>query len=681
MAITGPFESRRGENWNKMSKQKKKAPVSKQAAAPPKAPAKPKNWWEKPLFHRLGLFLLGFLLYANTLGFDYALDDAIVIYDNEFTMQGAEGIDEILKYDTFRGFFKVEGKEQLVSGGRYRPLSQILFALEVELFGKNPMVGHLGNALLYGLLVMLIYQLTLLFFKKEKTDKARWIALATALLFAVHPLHTEVVANIKGSDEILALLGGLSAIYFSLRAFDHNKWGGHIAAAGLFLLGLLAKENAITLVAVVPLAYYFFRGLPLWKTIVPTLPFLAAALVFILIRTSVVPLELGKPSGELMNNPFLKLVNNQWLAFDPGEKFATIFYTLGKYLQLLVFPHPLTHDYYPRHIPIMSFGNPWALLSLLLYLAMLGYALWGLLRKKPLSFGVWFYLLTLSIVSNIVFPIGTNMGERFIFMPSFGFCLFAGMGLYAIIEKRPAIRKNVGYAGIVILALLAGKTVVRNLVWKDNYTLFTSDVKISPNSAKLQNSVGGATIEYAGKLKDEPLRRAQLEKAIAHLKEALRIHPTYKNAYLLLGNAHNYLQRFEESIQYYDTALRLDPNYAEAIRNRAETYRDAGKYFGEKEQNPVKAELYLQKALKEMPKDYETHRLLGVAAGVQGKHQEAIQFFTQATGIDPGNADAWFNLALAWRESGNLIESKKYEQKAFELDPNIVQKRSRPGGQ
>ncbi|MBK7336138.1 MAG: hypothetical protein IPJ00_08180 [Saprospirales bacterium] len=83
-------------------------------------------------------------------------------------------------------------------------------------------------------------------------------------------------------------------------------------------------------------------------------------------------------------------------------------------------------------------------------------------------------------------PIGTNMGERFIFMPSFGFCLFVGMGLYAIIEKRPAIRKNVGYVGIVILALLAGKTVVRNLVWKDNYTLFTSDVKISPNSAKLQ---------------------------------------------------------------------------------------------------------------------------------------------------------------------------------------------------
>ncbi|MBK7336137.1 MAG: hypothetical protein IPJ00_08170 [Saprospirales bacterium] len=82
-----------------------------------------------------------------------------------------------------------------------------------------------------------------------------------------------------------------------------------------------------------------------------------------------------------------------------------------------------------------------------------------------------------------------------------------------------------------------------------------------------------------------------------------------------------------------------------------------------------------------MPKDYETHRLLGVAAGVQGKHQQAIQFFTLAAGIEPGNADAWFNLALAWRESGNLVEGKKYEQKAFEIDPNIIQKRSRPGGQ
>lgn len=625
-----------------------------------------------------GLFLLGFLLYANTFGHQYALDDAIVIYDNEFTVKGVEGIGDILKYDTFRGFFKVEGKDQLVTGGRYRPLTLILFALQVEFFGQNPFIGHLVNALLYGLLVVLIYKLILLFFKREKSEKAQWIALATAALFAVHPVHTEVVANIKGADEIVTMLGGLAAIYFSLRAFDSGKWTGHLLAAGLFFLGLMAKENAITLVAVVPLAYFFFRDVPPLKTIPLTLPFLVVALVFIAIRGAVLGWGLGEPSLELMNNPFVKLADNRWVPFSAGEKMATIFYTLGKYIQLLIFPHPLTHDYYPRQIPIMTFAQPDALASLLLYLGLLGYAIWGLLRKKALSFGVWFYLLTLSIVSNIVFPIGTNMGERFIFMPSLGFSLAVVMLLYQLKDKKTDLKPLVTWGGALILAVFAILTLVRNPVWKNNYTLFTTDVNTSPNSAKLQNSAGGETIEYAITLTDENMRNVQLEKAVGHLKEAIRIHPTYKNAYLLLGNAHNYLRRYDESLSYYDVALKLDPNYPEALRNRAVTYRDAGKYAGETQQNPVKAESYLQKALEALPNDYETLRLLGVATGVQGKNQEAIQYFSLAAQAQPENADAWLNLAIAYYNSGNPEEAKKYEQKALEIDPNIFKNRSNP---
>ena len=646
-----------------MAAAKKSKPLPKKAAP----------FWQNPRLWPWALFLLGFALYANTLGHEYALDDAIVIYDNEFTTQGVEGMGGILKYDTFRGFFKVEGKDLLVSGGRYRPLSLLLFALEVELFGLNPMIGHLVNALFYGLLVVLIYRLLLLFFKNEKTEKARWIALATALLFAVHPVHTEVVANIKGLDEILTMMGGLGAIYLSMRAFDRGKWLGHVLAAAVFMLGLLAKENAITLVAVVPLAYYFFRGLSLPRALVPTLPFLLTAGIFIAIRASVLGWGLGEPSMELMNNPFLKLADGRWVHFSFGEKMATVFFTLGKYLQLLIFPHPLTHDYYPRQIPVMTFANPWALLSLLLYLGMLVYALWGLIRRKALSFGIWFYLLTLSIVSNIVFPIGTTMGERFIFMPSLGFCLFAAMGLY---QLKPGWRKGISWAGAAVLLLFAVKTITRNPVWKDNYTLFTTDVKTSPNSAKLQNSAGGETIQYAMQLKDEGVRNALLEKAVGHLREAVRIHPTYKNAYLLLGNAHNYLRRYEQALTYYDQALQLDPNYREAINNRALTLRDAGKYAGEQENNPVKAEAYLRQALEALPNDYETLRLLGVATGIQRKTDEAIRYFSQAAQVEPDNADAWLNLAIAYYQAGRQDEGRQYEQKALDLDPEVLQKRN-----
>jgi hypothetical protein len=200
-----------------------------------------------------GIFLLGVLLYANSLFFDYAVDDAIVIYDNEFTTKGVAGIPALLKYDTFRGFFKVEGKENLVAGGRYRPLTPIMYAIEVQLFapkkrdangqvvkdkdgdtvydpnedGKLNMVkfiGHLVNVLLYGLTGVVLFWLLLKMLAKDgrlsvAQGYAPFVALGATLLFMVHPVHTEVVANVKGRDEIVSLLGSLAALYLSLKAF------------------------------------------------------------------------------------------------------------------------------------------------------------------------------------------------------------------------------------------------------------------------------------------------------------------------------------------------------------------------------------------------------------------------------------------------------------------------------
>ena len=107
--------------------------------------------------HKWLIFAFAFLLYGNTLTHEYTQDDAIVIYDNMITTKGFSGIPGILKYDTFYGFFKVEGKDKLVAGGRYRPLTLVMFAVEYAFFGNNPMIGHLGNILLYGLLGVVLY--------------------------------------------------------------------------------------------------------------------------------------------------------------------------------------------------------------------------------------------------------------------------------------------------------------------------------------------------------------------------------------------------------------------------------------------------------------------------------------------------------------------------------------------
>lgn len=669
-------------------KNKPTTPTPKPAKAPVSTPVDTTtDWLGNRRLHIIALFFVGAMLYANTFGHDYALDDAIVITDNMFTTKGVEGISGILKYDTFYGFFKEEGKATLVAGGRYRPLSLVTFALEYQIFGKNPMVGHIANSLWYGLTVVVLYLLLLQLFGESQKDRTRtfFIALTASALFAAHPLHTEVVANIKGRDEILALLGSLGALYFSLRAFrEKYKAWMHIFVGIIFLLGLLSKENAITFVAVAPLTFYYFTKAKPSTIALQTLPFVAAALVFLLIRNPIVPMtSLGDTSLELMNNPFLKIEGNEYVPFTAAERLATVFYTLGKYLLLLFVPHPLTHDYYPRHIGVMNWGDWQSLLSLAAYLALGIYALLGLRHKDPVSYGIWFYLLTLSIVSNLVFSVGTNMAERLLFMPSVGFCLAISAGIWQLAARNNK-KKDFWKPAFIGLAIVVGlfgiKTLLRNPVWKNNFTLFTGDVNISPNSAKLRNAAAGELITTFEKLPQEEREKNKpmLTEAVGHLNEAVKIHPNYKNAYLLMGNAHIYLNEFETAVADYQKALALDADYKEAQGNIAVAYREAGKYQGEKLNNLPKAMEYLEKAYQLNPEDYETVRLLGVASGMAGNHPRALQLFTKGTQMQPDNAGAWLNLGFAYYNNNNKTEGDKYVAKAEAMQPGISKQGAQP---
>ncbi len=637
------------------------------------------GWYTNFRLHLWIVFFFGFLLYANTFTHDYTQDDAIVITDNMYTEAGVNGIPGILSKDTFFGFFKEEGKANLVAGGRYRPFTLVLFAIEYQIFGENPTVGHVMNALLYGITGVLLYLVLLEFFSSPKSKaKAYWIALTGAVIFVAHPLHTEAVANIKGRDEIAALLFSLAALYLSLKAFQKKKLIWNIGAAILFFIALLSKENAITFLAVTPLAYYFFTKSKAKQIALQTVPFILSAIVFLIIRSSVLGGAglTGNPSLELMNNPFLKWTGSGYVLMSFGEKMATIMFTLGKYLQLLFVPYPLTHDYYPRHIEMMSWMDWRVLLSMLAYVGLGIYAVLRFPKKDPVSFGILYFLITLSIVSNVVFPVGTNMSERFLFMPSVGFCIVIAVLTYRLsqFKKRTDFKQVIPYLGLVVVItlLFSGITFARNFAWKDNYTLFTTDIHKSPNSAKLRNAVGGELTAQSINA-DENTREAMLTEAIGHLQEAVKIHPTYKNAYLLLGNAHSYLEQYQQAIAYYDKALELDPNYQQAIQNKAVTYRNQGRYYGEEKNNLAASLQSLEKAYQLNPNDYETLRLLGVANGIRGNSNNAISFFEKALALEPENADALFNLGTAHYAAGNEEKGAAYHLRARQIDPSVGQ--------
>lgn len=624
------------------------------------------GFWANTRLHAILIFAVSFLLYANTLTHDYCQDDAIVITDNMFTTEGVSGIPGIMGYDTFYGFFKDPNKGNLVAGGRYRPFTLVMFAFEYEIFGKGPFIGHLMNVLLFGLTSVLLYFLLLKLLNYKASMIATGDALANnstaiiafiaALLFATHPIHTEAVANIKGRDEIMTLLGSLAAVWFSLKFYENKGISNQIIAFALFFIALLSKENAITFVVIVPLIYWFFMQTDWSTAFKQAIPFAAAAVLFMILRGAVIGNQFTSEQNELMNNPYLKLVGNQYVPFEAGEKMATIIYTLGKYIQLLIFPHPLTHDYYPRHIGIMQFSDWQVLLSLAVYGGLIALILRGWQKRDVVSFGLAFFLITLSIVSNIVFPVGTNMAERFMFMPSVGFSLVLAVILVKYL-KNYAI-----YAAVGIAVLFGIKTFTRNFDWKDNYTIFTTDVNVSQNSAKLQCSAGGAMIEKAATETNPTLKKEQLNAAIGHLRRSLEIHPTYKNPYLLLGNAYIYLENFEKAIEEYQNGLKLDPQFKDIKVNIALAYREMGRIYGQQKNDMPKAIEYLEKAVQYNPKDGQAYSNLGTCYGLTGQTQKAIDALERALALRFDKNDA-MNLSTAYRIFGNTAKAEEWANK------------------
>ncbi|HJW28552.1 MAG TPA: glycosyltransferase family 39 protein, partial [Saprospiraceae bacterium] len=464
---------------------------------------------------QLGLYfsLLGTLLYLQTITFDFTQDDAIVITENMFTTQGIKGIPGIFGNDTFYGYFKDRSKLNLVSGGRYRPLTPAMFAVEYALAAGKPWFSHLINAICYGLLCWMIYGFAqALFNQRMGSSQAIQAAALTAVIFAVHPIHTEAVANIKGRDEIVAAMGAVLGLWLMIRSLNEDKSTALLFGAAIsFFAGLLAKENVITILAVAPVTLWWYNKKPGARWMRSLWPIMAASVLFLIIRFSVTGLSVGKPPIELMNNPFLKVVDKTYVPFSIGEKTSTIMYTMGKYAQLLVFPYPLTHDYYPRHIEIQNWGKPLVLLSLLFWLGLLWLVLQGWKSRTWLAYGIIFYCCTMSITSNIVFPIGTNMSERFAFLPSVGFALITGVGASNWLNRSNGL--SVKSIIIAVLVVLAGWTLVRSRVWISNHVLFSTDVHTSKHSAKLLNAAGGDLVTMAYSEKDPQKKKEELAQA------------------------------------------------------------------------------------------------------------------------------------------------------------------------
>lgn len=737
------------------SKKVKASSPKKKSATPVQKMSLENSFWFNEKMHLLLIFILSSVLYANTLGHQYAVDDSIVILRNEFTKKGFKGMSGIWKYDTFRGFFG--GDRNLVAGGRYRPLSVATFAVELQLFGSviadrdgnpildkdgdvnyagSPFVSHLFNLLLYALLCTIIYLMLLQMFNPTKDQnnlKGYFIALAGALLYAAHPVHTEAVANIKGRDEIMVLLGSVLAVYWVLKAVAEEQAENsraflyEIGAVFAFIFAIFSKENAVTFLAIIPAALYFFTKKELPTILIKSLPYVVIVGVFwfgirgqILGKGASVVTNKNAPMEELMNDPFMRMENKQYIRYTSNQRLGTVLYTWGKYIKLLVLPTTLTNDYYPKHIRtnkdlIPTLAMPEVLLSILLHL-FLGIMLFiGLIKRKAFAFFILFYFATFSVVSNLIFAIGTNMAERFMFLPSVGFSTLCAMGLYFMVNKSltkgnsiaDALRIPTAILGVLVV-LYSAKTVVRNFAWYNDFTLFTTDIDNSPNSAKLNNAVSGVLQDSANRVTNLMVRKTMVQKALGHSITATQLHPSYNNAWLLRGNANvilggvkkqegintpnaaakgtlfqEALKHYDEGIKSYNEVLFWRKDHPDVKRNLGVAYRDRGSLLGQYLQQIDPSIASIEKALSYSKKDFESFRLLGIAYGIKGmqlqasgrvqeainSHYTAIKNLEKALEISPNAVPILYNMEIAYRKLNIPEKIIEYNSRWKAIDP------------
>lgn len=604
----------------------------------------------------LACALFGFALYLNTLGHDYVLDDEMVTFKNTIVTKGISAIPEIFTTAYREGFW--DRNESL-----YRPLSLVMFAIEWQLAPNNPFLGHLMNVLLYALTGWLIYILMHTWMKGQQL----LIPMAASLMFIAHPLHTEVVANIKSRDEILGLLFGVLSLQMFTYYGSEHKVKHAILGSIYFFLAVLAKENAITLFAVIPLALYFFSSPK--KSQYGLMVVLLSVAVFAYLGLRV------RALGEISNFKEISLINNSIVGAKTGvEHFATSIVLVGMYIRLFLFPHPLSYDYSYNTIPIATLSDFRFLASFAVIVGMLIYIFFNWKKKDLVAFGFLFFGLTISIVSNMVIIIEATLGERFAYLPSLGLCMATPV-LFARLLKlkkqhvtsiQNLISSSKAFVGImaVILLLFSIKTISRNVDWKTSATLFKADKDNNPHSARTQFS-------YASNLfhkkivplnDDDPQKIKLTNEVIDYLKRSLKIMPSYFDAWVHLVMSYRVIKDYQASIDAYEKGLSV--KYSENI----DFYYHGGLSYSDLKQYDKAIDAF-KLALAINDKRADIWNNIGMCYLEIGNRVDAFNALTRSIQLDSSVVSAWYNLGNWYARGGDYQQAINHYSKALEFDP------------
>jgi Flp pilus assembly protein TadD len=577
----------------------------------------------------------------------FIFDDHRLIEQNEL-IRDLRRVPEIFA----RGYWTV-GDEPVPS--LYRPLTILSFALNHAVAGAAALSFRAVNLLLHVGVALLVLELARRAFGARRPGEAIDPAFASALLFAVHPVHTEALGLVVGRAELLAAAGTLGCVLLFLRGRDQEAagdargaWIAYAASLLCCAAGFLAKENAVVAPILALLA-----GMLLQRRGVAWGYALAAGAVL----AALLGLRLGV-LGALRPGGFVSYVDNPIAHAPPLAGRLTALKVVARYAGLLVFPAHLSIDYSFDAVPLArGFLDPQALrgAALLAGWAAAVPVLWR--RHAAAALGLAWIGVTLAPVANLLFPIGTIMAERLLYLPSAGLCLLAGGFIAARVRGREAERGPATAVGAlrtslgILLVALAARGVVRYFDWRDDHAVFRAAIGVAPRSVKAQFNFGAACEE-----------RGDDEGAIAAYREALAIHPEFADAHYNLGGVLLRKRSWEDAVVHLREASRLQPGNVQYLVNLAYALVGGG--------DPEGALEPLARALDLDPRSDRAHTALGNARLALGDAPGAADAYREAVRLAPGNADYHRNLGLALAEAGDRAGAAASFRRALALRPS-----------
>jgi tetratricopeptide (TPR) repeat protein len=455
--------------------------------------------------------------FANTVPGDFVFDDVILIEQGK----GLHDLD--LRRIFLSNYWGPDRADR-----NYRPLVLLSYALNWQA-GGGAWSFHAVNVLLNAAVA------SVAFLVLRALGLGAPLAALGAALHAVLPVRVEAVANIVGRAEVLAGLAILGAWLIALRNPRDDRPGPIAAAAAVTFLGLCAKESAVTVIPLLAAAGWILRRSVPWRTAGACL---IATLVYLALRQVVLE---GK-----QNN--ITFIDNPLTFTDDITRAVNAVRILGIYIAKTVAPIRLSADYSFDQVPALPLSSASLWVHASLTAAGLAACFWISWRRLPLgAVAVVFFLVTFSVTSNVFFPIGTILGERLAYVPSFAYPL----AICALAAAWTRGRPGRGQAALVLLALLTAaygtRTWARNRDWAHGARMDIRMAIDSPGSTRAQLKAAEGYVRLWHESRQAKGKEDLLQRALEHIDESLRIHPKHGRAIAKRGEVFLHQGKYAEA--------------------------------------------------------------------------------------------------------------------------------------